>query len=403
MQAPKEPVYIAEGIHWVGALNPSLRRFDVVMETEFGTSYNAYLVKGSEKTALIDSVKDGFLEESLALIRQLTAPEDIDYIILQHTEPDHSGSIAALLEYAKNARVLCTKPASLYLPHIANRDLPLDVLRDGDTIDLGGKVLQCIVAPFLHWPDTMFTYEAQTGTLFTCDAFGCHYAAPAILESKTDAAFKGARRYYYDCIVSPFAPHVAKAIAHVNALSLPAINRILPSHGPVLDADPQGAIELYAAWANERPPLTGNRVFIGYVTCYGYTRCMAQALYDLLQAAQVEVDMVDFTDITSAEAAARMYLADVVAIGSPTVNADALPPVWAALSEVSVPIVRGRKAAVFGSYGWSGEGVPFVEQRLMGLGYKVLGTVKARFRPDEGALDEMSALGDRILAALNKA
>ena len=206
MQYPEKPVKIADGIHWVGALNPQLRRFDVVMETKFGTSYNSYLVQGEKKVALIDSVKDGFLSQSEALIRQLIDPAKIDYIIVQHTEPDHSGSIAQMLRLAPNARILCSKPASLYLPYIANVPLPLEPVKDGDTLDLGGRTLRFIQAPFLHWPDTMFTYDEKAGALFTCDAFGFHFAAEHILESRTDESFEEARRYYYDCIMSPLCP-----------------------------------------------------------------------------------------------------------------------------------------------------------------------------------------------------
>ena len=400
MNYPKHPVKIFDGIHWVGALNPDLRRFDIIMETEYGTSYNAYLVQGSEKTALIDTVKDGFLPQSLALIKQLVDPSKIDYIVVQHTEPDHSGSIAQMLEIAPNARILCTKAASLYLPHIANRELPIDIVKEGDVLPLGGRTLRFIIAPFLHWPDTMFTYDDVSGALLTCDAFGCHFTSEHVLESCTDESFKEARRYYYDCIVSPFAPHVTRAIAHLNELNLPKIAAILPSHGPVLDKDPMGAVAVYDEWAKEREPLKGNRVFIGFVSAYCYTRIMAETLAESLKARGAVVDFVDFTEITPEEAAERIHRADVIAIGSPTINADALPPVWAALSHVSVPIVRGRVAAAFGSFGWSGEAVPMVEQRLTGLGFKVAGTVRSRFKPDQESLDEMSVLADKLAATM---
>lgn len=400
MNYPEHPVRIFDDIHWVGVLNPDLRRFDVIMETEFGTSYNAYLVRGTQKTALIDTVKDGFLPQSLKLIRQLVDPKEIDYIIMQHTEPDHSGSIAELLELAPNARILCTKAASLYLPHIANRELPVDVVKEGDVLDLGGRSLRFIIAPFLHWPDTMFTYDDASGALFTCDAFGCHFSSEHVLESLTDERFKGARRYYYDCIVSPFAPHVTRAIAHVKELNLPRISAILPSHGPVLDKDPMEAIALYDEWAKERPPLQGNRVFIGLVSAYCYTRRMGEALQKALEARGAIVELVDFTELSAEQAAERMHLADAVAIGSPTINADALPPVWAALSHVAVPIVRGRAAAAFGSFGWSGEAVPMLEQRLTGLGFKMAGTVRSRFQPDQETMDEMSVLADKLAAML---
>lgn len=400
MKQPNAPVKVKDGIYWVGAQNPELKRFDVVMETQYGTSYNAYLVQGTEKTALIDTVKQGFLQQSLSLVRQLTDPAKIDYIILQHTEPDHSGSIAELLAFAPNAKLLCSKPASLYLPHIANKELPLQVVKEGDTLPLGGRALRFISAPFLHWPDTLFTYDDATQALFTCDAFGCHFASEQILESKSDEAFKLARRYYYDCIVAPFAPHVLKAIAHVNELALPGISAILPSHGPVLDKDPMGAIALYHEWAREYLEPSGNSVFIGYVSCYGYTRLMAEALYTGLREKGADVTLLDFTDCAPEEAAAKMHGARVLAIASPTVNADALPPVWAALSHLSVPLVRGRSAVAFGSYGWSGEAVPMLEQRLTSLGLRVLDTVKSRFLPNQEALDAISLLADKIASVL---
>jgi len=397
---PLHPLQIKPGIYWVGALNPDLRRFDVIMETEFGTSYNAYLVVGEEKTALIDCVKDGFLEESLALIRQVIDPKNIDYIILQHTEPDHSGSVAELMQICDHAGIYCSKAASLNLPHIANTELPITAVKDGDTLELGNCTLTFLATPFLHWPDTMSTYHAQSGALFTCDFFGCHYTPEQVLESKTDPAFLGARRYYYDCIMSPFAAYATKAIARIKALNAP-ISAILPSHGPVLDQNPMNAIDLYEQWAQERKR-TGKRVFIGYVTCYGYTRTLANALSDFLQAKGLEVDLVDVSEIPLEEAMERVYACDALAIGCPTVNADALPPVWALLCNLSVPLMRGVPAVAFGSYGWSGEAVPFTEQRLTSLGCKVLGTYRMRFKPTQADFEQMQLLSDQIAAALQK-
>ncbi len=402
MKKPELPVKILPGIHWVGAQNPELRRFDVVMETQYGTSYNAYLVQGTEKTALIDTVKDGFLEESLGLIANIMDPAKIDYIILQHTEPDHSGALKALLDVAVNAQVYCTKAASLYLPAIANRELPITVVKEGDTLALGGRTLTFIMAPFLHWPDTMFTYDESTGALFTCDAFGCHYAAAQVLESKTDPEFQEARRYYYDCIVSPFAPYVTKAIRHVSELGI-NISAILPSHGPVLDKDPMGAVALYADWAGERVALTKNKVFVGFVSCYGYTKRLAERLTARLQAAGLESECHDLVEIAPEEAVKRIYAADGLAIGCPTVNADALAPVHGLLTELSVPVMRGKRAVAFGSFGWSGEAVPLVEARLSALGCKLSAPgVKARFQPDKADFTAIDGLADALIAAIKK-
>jgi flavorubredoxin len=353
---PKKPLTIADGIFWVGALNPEMKRFDVIMETEDGSSYNSYVVQGREKIALIDCVRDGFFEESLALIRQVVDPEKIDYIIIQHTEPDHSGTLAQLLDIAKNAKVFCSKPGSMNLPSISHRELPITVVKDGDGLDLGGRTLRIISAPFLHWPDTFFTYDDTTGSLFTCDVFGCHFAPFNVLESLTDDRFKGARRYYYDCIMAPFAASAKKAVSTLKELGL-KITAILPSHGPVLDKDPLEAIELYDRWSRELDrPGEQKKVFIPYVSSYGYTEQLAKAVAEELNAQGLETDLVDIADLPSEEVAKRIHTSDALALGSPTINSDALPPIWLALSHVSVPLVRGRKAIVFGSYGWSGEG-----------------------------------------------
>jgi flavorubredoxin len=400
LSRPTAPVKIADGIYWAGALNPNMKRFDVIMETDFGSSYNSYIVQGAEKIALIDCVRDGFLEESLALMRQVIDPAKIDCIIIQHSEPDHSGALKQLLNIAKNARVFCSRAASMNLPFITHADLPMTVVKDGDEIDLGGRKLRIIAAPFLHWPDTLFTYDEASGSLFTCDVFGSHFAPFHVLESLTDKVFKGQRRYYYDCIMSPFASNVKKALETLKALNL-RINAILPSHGPVLDKDPQEAISHYDRWSRAYDSPGGQkRVFIPYVSSYGYTAQLANIISDELTAQGCETDVVDIAELPSEEVTHRIHAADALALGSPTINQDALPPVWLALSHVSVPLVRGRKAIVFGSYGWSGEGVPFAEQRLTNLGFKVVGTLRVRFRPDEKALADARALAQSLAEAL---
>ena len=156
------------------------------------------------------------------------------------------------------------------------------------------------------------------------------------------------------------------------------------------------AVELYRAWSHEQPPHTGRKVFIGYVSCYSYTRALAEKLAEQLTARGAEVDIQDISLISPAEAASRVHAADAVAIGSPTVCADALPPVWETLTHVLAPIVRGRPAVAFGSYGWSGEAVPMLEQRLTGLGFQFAGSFRHRFRPNQEAFDEMSALADKL-------
>ena len=160
------PIEIVSGIYWVGVLNPGLRVFDVIMRTDWGTSYNSYIVKGTQKTAVVDTVKDGFADEQIEKISGVCDTASIDYIICNHTEPDHSGGLERLLEKAPDAVVVCSKPASIFLRSILNKKFECKVVEDGDTIELGGKTLRFISAPFLHWPDSIFTYVVEDAVLF---------------------------------------------------------------------------------------------------------------------------------------------------------------------------------------------------------------------------------------------
>jgi flavorubredoxin len=268
------PLEVTKDIWWVGVQNPGLRVFDVVMTTEWGTSYNSYLVKGGEKTALIDSVRDGFFDEQMEGIRQIADPEKIDYIIVNHTEPDHSGSLGKTLELAKNAVVVCTRPAKTLIKELLNKDFECIVVGDGDSIDLGGKKIEFISAPFLHWPDTMFTYIPDDRFLSTCDAFGFHFSAPEVFDDLTTLtdAMEQAQKYYFDVIMSPFKPYVLEAVAKIRGLGIDIIG---PSHGPVLRSDPWAAVDRYEKWAQ---PVVNDpkKIYIGYVSCYGYTGKLAE-------------------------------------------------------------------------------------------------------------------------------
>lgn len=169
-----KPVQIKENVHWIGALHPDLRIFDIIMYCKNGTTYNSYLVKG-EKTAIIDTVKDKFAAGYLDRIAELVDFTRIDYIVAQHNEMDHAGSLAALLEKAPQAQIVCSKPAAKYVHNILNREVNIKTVENGEILDLGGKSLQFFPAPFLHWPDTMMTFLREDKILFTCDMFGAHF------------------------------------------------------------------------------------------------------------------------------------------------------------------------------------------------------------------------------------
>ena len=393
---------IVKGISWVGVQNPDLRIFDVIMCTQWGTSYNSYLVQGSEKTMLVDTVKQGFTDEFIDRISSICDISKIDYIVCNHTEPDHSGSLGRLLEIAPNAVVVCSKPASVFLRNILNTKFECMVVGDGDTIDLGGKTVKFISAPFLHWPDSIFTYIVEDAVLLSGDVFGFHFSAKNIFDDLTDLTDEMvvSQKYYFDVIMAPFSNYVIDAVKKTRGLHIDVIG---PSHGPVLRAAPWDAVDRYEKWANEF--LAKNevkKVFIGYVTCYGYTKMLADEIAKVVKDAGFDVKMQDVSLIDQDESAAMIHKADAFALGSPTLNRDVLKPVWDVMTSVSTYLIKGKPAVVFGSFGWSGEAVKYMSERLRNVGADVVGTCSAKLLPDENELEEARKAGKELVDALSK-
>ncbi|MBE7029868.1 MAG: FprA family A-type flavoprotein [Ruminococcaceae bacterium] len=378
---------LKDGIYSVGALNPNMRTFDIIMHTEYGTSYNAYIVRG-EKTALIDTVHGRFFDEYLENVRRVVDIKEIDYIISNHTEPDHSGSIRYLLEENPDITVVSTMAGKKYLGKIVNRDFRSMVVKNGDTLDLGGKTLTFRVAPFLHWPDSMFTYVNEDKVLFSCDMFGCHYCEPRMFDdriaypAKYDVAFKE----YYDAIFSPFTEFVLAGIEKISDLDY---DMVCPSHGPILVAGIEKAIETYRNWSTKTVvPVAPKKTVIVYVSAYGCTKRLAQEIKSGIESVDGnQVVLMDALKHDLFEIKAAIDEADGVVVGSPTINKDALKPIWDVLSVIEVLKNKDKPCGVFGSYGWSGEGFQMLEERLKGLKLKLFGeSVRANFVPDDAEL-----------------
>lgn len=385
------PTKITDGIWWVGVQNPDLRIFDVIMRTEWGTSYNSYLIQGSEKIAVVDAVKQGFSEEQLERISAVVDPKKIDYIICNHTEPDHSGALVKLMDAAPNAVVVCSRPAKTFIKEIINRDFECIVAGDGVTLDLGNKTIEFISAPYLHWPDSIFTYVKEDAFLSSGDVFGFHYSAGQIFDdlTKLDANMIASQKYYFDVIMSPFKSYVLQAVEKIRNLKIDVIG---PSHGPVLRQDPWGAVKRYENWSM---PMINDpkKIYIGYVTCYGYTAKLAEKLYEGADQDGVEVEIEDVSKIAASEVAAKIHNADAFALGSPTLNRDVLKPVWDVMTSLCSYVVKGKHAAVFGTYAWSGEACKYMSERLTDLGVKVVGEAKAKLNPNEEELAAAYQLG----------
>lgn len=370
-------VSICNNVHWVGVRHPDLTVFDELFPTRRGTTYNSYLVRGSEKIALIDTVKESFSAEFLDKVAGIVPLEEIDLVVVNHTEPDHSGALERLLEKNPDLTILCTRPGEKFLEQLYEKPLNTRVVGDGEEIDLGGKTLRFLMAPFLHWPDTMFTYLPEDGILFSCDAFGAHYCGNGLFNDEV-GAFSSEFAFYFDTIMRPFKDKIREAVAKVEGLDL---SMICPSHGPVLRKNPQAAIESYASWA-AAPADGAPRALLVVLSPHGNTRIMGEAVCEGLRSKGVEVVMKNLVDTPDEEIRDELERTDLLLVGSPTINRDAPPPVWRALSLLSSVTPRGKLGAVFGSYGWSGEAVKLVEERLKGLKYSLAAPgLCFRFKP----------------------
>lgn len=394
------PLQVSEHIWWVGALDPQLRVFDVVMQTEQGTTYNAYLVRGTDKTALVDCVKEKFGGELTANIESLVDFAKLNYIIVNHTEPDHSGSLATMLERAPQAEVVISKTATGFLSGLLNRDVQPILAADGDEIDLGGVTLRFLWAPFLHWPDTMFTYAVQDKVLMPCDFFGSHYCDDRLFDDQVDD-FSHAFHYYFDVIMRPFKEFALRALDKIEPLD---IDVIAPSHGPILRSDPSAYVFEYRELASKPGLRTENApisTLILYASAYGNTEDMAKQIAAGVESAGGQVALLDATSVELPQILPLVEAADAVVVGSPTINADAVEPVWRLLSNLVTIKVKGKYGGAFGSYAWSGEAPIMIQNRLKDLKLRTpLEPLRAKFVPTEEDLSAARRFGAEFATAV---
>lgn len=385
---------LKDGLYWTGILDPQLRVFDIIMNTEYGTTYNSYLLKGSEKTALFETAKFKCIDEYLDKLTSLVDIKDIDYIIVDHTEPDHAGSAEKLVEMNPAIKLVGTATAISFMKEICNTEFASIIVKEGDTLSLGDKTLRFIAAPNLHWPDAMYTYVEEDKVLLTCDSFGAHYSLDQVLSSKiTDQeGYMSALRYYFDNIMGPFKPYVLKAIDKIRDLE---IDMVCPGHGPVLDEDPWKIINIYKGWSTEVNPNTKKTVVVPYVAAYGYTEVLANKITEGIKASgDIDVKLFDMVTADQAQVLGELYWADGILFGTPTILGEALKPIWDLTTSI-FPVTHGGKiASAFGSYGWSGEAVPHLIERLKQLRMKVYGKgLRVRFKPSDAQLEDAYEFG----------
>ena len=332
---------------WIGILDYDIVTFDVVMKTEYGTTYNSYFINAQKKT-IIDTSKEKFKEAYLEKVKSVVNPAEIEYIVMNHTEPDHSGNLRHLLELAPNATVVGSGNAIRYLKDIMGIPFKSKQVKDGDELDLGDRTLQFISAPNLHWPDTIYTYLKEEKLLFTCDSFGCHFCNEKMFDDKV-GDFHESFLYYFDVILKPYSKFMLKAIDKIKPLD---IRMICPGHGPILrsswkkymDLSEQLAKKYLASIQTEIP-----RVFIAYVTAYGYTKEMARAVKaGLHQAGKFEIELMDLEHASLGELEENLTHCTALAIGSPTINQNTLLPVYRLFSVINPTWDQGKPAVTFG-------------------------------------------------------
>ncbi len=381
-----KPREIKSGIYWVGAIDWDRRLFDCLIPLPDGTSYNAFLVRGSDKTALIDTVDPTMQRTLLDNLDQLGV-NNIDYIIANHAEPDHSGTIPQVLEKYPAATVLASpRCKDMLIDLLMVPEERLTTVNDGETIRLGDRTLEFIHIPWVHWPETMATYLKEDRILFPCDFFGSHLATSDLYVTDQGRVYEAAKRYYAE-IMMPFRNNVQKNLTKISDY---AIDIIAPSHGP-LHNRPDFIMEAYRNWADDEPK---NLALVVYVSMHGSTRKMAEYLVAALAEKGVPVQQFDLTVTDIGKLATALVDAATLIIGTPTVLTGPHPAAASAAILVNALKPKLRFISVIGSYGWGGKAVEQLSGMVPSLKAEILEPVLSKGAPREAvfqALDNMAA------------
>ncbi len=377
---------IRDGVQWMGAVDWNRRLFDSLIPLPDGTSYNTYLIQGSDKTALIDTVDPAMAD---ILKHQLANVRKIDYVVSQHAEQDHSGTIPLVLEMYSQAIVLCTpKAKDLLIDHL---EIPTERIRtvsDGETISLGNKTLRFIHTPWVHWPETMVTHLPEDRILFTCDFLGSHIAMSGLYAGDDPYVIEAAKRYYAE-IMMPFRKMIQGNLKKLREIDF---DLIAPSHGPIYD-HPGSIVSAYEDWASDR---VSNLVVIPYISMHGSTETMVNYLVSALAERGVTVQKFELSTTDIGKLAMALVDAATIVIGTPTVHVGPHPSVFSVTHLANALRPKLKYAAIIGSYGWGTKAVEQISSLIPNLKVEILGTVLCKGRPREETLSELDALADSI-------
>jgi flavorubredoxin len=379
---------IRPGINAVGAIDWDRRLFDALIPTPDGTSYNSYLVRGSAKTALIDTVDpamDTVLMDNLDDLKV----EQIDYVICNHAEQDHAGSIPIILELYPEAKVVCTPKCKGMLIDLLQLDEGVFMtVNDGDTLSLGDKTFEFIHAPWVHWPETMVSYLREDKVLFSCDFFGSHLAQTALYVQDEGQVYEAAKRYFGE-IMMPFRANIKKNMERLKGYS---IDVIAPSHGPVYDK-PVFILDAYKSWVNDDP---GNSVLLPYVSMHGSTKDMVDHLVGALVERGVNVRQFDLTIADPGKIAIALVDSATLVLGTCTVLGGAHPLAANAAFLVNALRPNLKYATIIGSFGWGGRTIEQITGMLTNIKPEVLPPVYIKGSPSQADFAALDALAETI-------
>ena len=376
---------ITDEVYWVGAIDWDLRNFHGY-QTEQGSTYNAYLII-DEKITLIDTVKNKFCGEMIKRISSIIDLTQIDYIISNHVEMDHSGSIQKLVENIDNVEVLSSTQGKKGLnAHFDIRNWNIKAVNPGNTLDLGENKLHFVLTPMVHWPDNMVTYLENENILFSNDAFGQHYASYERFDHQIplDVVMKEAKKYYAN-IVMPYGSQVEKVLKKVNNLNID-IDTIAPSHGIIWENNIKEILEQYNKWCTNK---TQEEALIVYDSMWGSTEKLAYTLYEFFEEKKITTNIKNLDKTHRSNIIPHILDADYVCIGSPTLNNNMLPSISAFLTYLKGLSPGGKKAIAFGSYGWGGQSINQVKDELEKADFQVIDTIDTEYVPGRQELENI--------------
>jgi flavorubredoxin len=388
-----DKVEIKEGIYWVGGIDWNIRDFHGY-STLKGTTYNAFLVI-DERVTLFDTVKKGFREDLLRRISAVIDPKKIDYVVVNHVEMDHSGSLPEIMEICRPSKLFCSsRGKQALLQHFHRPEWPYEVVATGSEIKLGRRTVRFLETRMLHWPDSMFSYIPEERLLISSDAFGQHWATSERFDDEVEQSelMEHAAKYYANILLL-YSPLVQNLLATVREMGLD-IDMVAPDHGLIWRKDPGRILEAYAAWSGQRP---ARKALVIYDTMWESTAAMARAVADGLMKQKVSVQVMDLRYTHRSDVMTQLLDASALVCGSSTLNNGMLPKMADALHYMRGLKPMRKMGAAFGSFGWSGEGVRMVEEALQAMKVEIVApAIKVQYVPDTEALLGCVEMGSRV-------